>query len=229
VQFYLLMPVFAQVFRIGRSELRRWLLAGAMLAAALFSQFGGPMLHWPRLPWTIAGHFEFFFAGILLADLYRDPPKALRLAPRAADACAVLSLALLVYALHWRPTLAWTEAFGVAGLFWGVLRGGWIGRVFGQRWLTVPGTMCYTIYLYHWFVIEHSMPAVIRVLGPQHALWVDSVAAMAMLLPPVLLVSAVLYLLTERPFIVLSHTATRRWRAAKMDAAPLDTPASVGA
>jgi peptidoglycan/LPS O-acetylase OafA/YrhL len=111
------------------------------------------------------------------------------------------------------------EALGVAGLFWGVLRGGWVGRVFTRRWLTVPGMMCYTIYLYHWFVIEHSMPLALKLLGPQHALWLDSAAVTLMMLPPILLVSAVLYLLTERPFVVLSHTATRRWRSVKMDAA----------
>jgi peptidoglycan/LPS O-acetylase OafA/YrhL len=219
VQFYLLMPLFAQVFRIWRAGLRRWLLAVAVLAAALFSQFGVPALHNPLLQWTIVGHLEFFFAGILLADLYRDPPKGLRLTPRVADLCALLGVALVVYALHWSQAMAWTAAFGVAGLFWGVLRGGWIGRVFSQRWLTVPGMMCYTIYLYHWFVIEHSMPLALKLLGPQHALWLDAAAVTLMMLPPILLMSAVLYLVTERPFVLLSHTATRRWRSVKMDAA----------
>jgi peptidoglycan/LPS O-acetylase OafA/YrhL len=223
VQFYLLMPLFAQVFRIGRAGLRRWLLGGTVLAAALFSQFGVPALHSSLLQWTIVGHLEFFFAGILLADLYRDPPQGLRLGQSTADACALVSVALLVYVLHWRPALAWLEAFGVAGLFWGVLRGGWVGHVFSQRWLTVPGMMCYTIYLYHWFVIERSMPVALQLLGPQHALWLDAAGVTLMMLPPILLVSAVLYLLTERPFVVLSHTATRRWRAARMDAAPVPT------
>jgi peptidoglycan/LPS O-acetylase OafA/YrhL len=174
-----------------------------------------------RIDLSLAGHLEFFLAGVLLADLYLDPPRRLRLSAGATDVCAVAGGALTVYALHWRASLAWTEPFGVAAFFWGTFHGRWASRLFALRLLTVPGTMCYTIYLYHDFILEQCMPWTIRLLPPGHALWFDAGVQMLLMLPPVLLVSAILYLTTERPFIILSHWATRRWRATPVPAAAL--------
>jgi peptidoglycan/LPS O-acetylase OafA/YrhL len=212
VQFYLLMPLLGRLFGLRGNGLRRWVLVALTVAAALFAQLVLPRLHDPRLELSLAGHLEFFLAGVLLADLYLDPPRPLLLAAWAGDLCALASAALVVYAVHWRPALAWCEPFGVAAFFWGTFQGRWAARLFALRWLTVPGTMCYTIYLYHAFILERCMGWTVRLLPPGHALWFDAGVQMLLMLPPVLLVSAILYLTTERPFIVLSHWATRRWR-----------------
>jgi peptidoglycan/LPS O-acetylase OafA/YrhL len=79
--------------------------------------------------------------------------------------------------------------------------------------------MCYSAYLYHFFVINLLMPPMVRHIASTHPLWLDVALRTVLILPPILLVSAGMYLLTERPFIVLSHTLTRRWRTSAVAAA----------
>jgi peptidoglycan/LPS O-acetylase OafA/YrhL len=208
IQFYLLMPLIAQLFRIPKGTPRRTLLAILALVAALFAQYG---IQSPRLSLTLIHHLGFFLAGVLLADIYLNPPQSLRLGGRTGDLLALFSAALLVYVIHWNTHLAWFEAFLVAAFFFGTFHGRIAGRLFALRWLTIPGTMCYTAYLYHLFIISALMPWTVRLLPQAHALWLDSAIQMVIMLFPVFGVSAVLYLTIERPFIILSHTATRRW------------------
>jgi peptidoglycan/LPS O-acetylase OafA/YrhL len=132
--------------------------------------------------------------------------------PLKADLFALASGVLLIYVVHWRPSQAWAEPFLIAAFFFSTFHGHWMGRIFSFPALTLTGTICYSTYLYHFFVIELLMPVTVRHLSSSHALWFDTGLRMLLILPPVLVVSAVLYLFTERPFIVLSHTLTRRWR-----------------
>jgi peptidoglycan/LPS O-acetylase OafA/YrhL len=213
IQFYLLMPLLAQLFRVRSAGVRRGLWVGLTVLAALLSEYWPPLSHNLKLKNSLAGHMEFFLAGVLLADLYLNLPRGLRWSPRVGDVWALGSAAFLVYVLHWRASLAWLEALTVLVFFLACFRGRWAGWLFSRAWLTIPGTMCYTIYLYHFFVIQQVMPWAVRVFPPVHALWLDCTVQMVAMLPPVLLVSAVLYLAFERPFVVLSHVATRRWRA----------------
>jgi peptidoglycan/LPS O-acetylase OafA/YrhL len=215
IQFYLLMPVLAQLFRVRNATVRRgtWMLL--TIAAALFGQYVLPTLHQPRVNLSIAGHLEYFFAGILLADLSLKPPAMLKLGVRSADLLAVAGAVSLVYVLHWQSSVEWLEPFLVMAFYFGVLHEGLVGRLFRSPWLTIPGTMCYTIYLYHMFIIRQVMERIVRFFPPNHSLLFDSSVQLLLILPIILAISAVLYLAIERPFVVLSHTATRRWRPAK--------------
>jgi len=217
IQFYLLMPLLAFLLRIPPLHLRRAMLAGSIAATALLGQYVLPGLHNPRLQYSILGHSEFFLAGILLADLYVAPPAWLWLKPRKADVCAFISGALVIYILHWREPLAWIQPFLLIVLYFSIFRGKWAGWFFQLPWLTIPGTMCYTVYLYHPFVLERMLPVTTRVFAPKHSLAFDLCIQSLVLVPVILAVSAVLYLVTERPFVLLSHRATRRWNAARTE------------
>ena len=221
IQFYLLMPVLALLFKCRSAAIRRGTLGALTVAAGLFSQYIVPGLHSTRIEYSLAGHLEFFMAGILLADVYMDPPERLRLGPSLADGCAAIGAALLVYVLHWQPRFAWCEPLLVIVFYYGVFHDGLAGRLFKSPWLTVPGTMCYTIYLYHYFIAESWIHLTARLFPQTHSLLFDVCVQLLCMMPAVLLVSAVLYLLVERPFVVLSHTATRRWKPAAHPAAPV--------
>jgi peptidoglycan/LPS O-acetylase OafA/YrhL len=220
IQFYLLMPVIALLFKCHSAAIRRGTLFTLTVASALFSQYIVPGFHNGRIEWSLAGHLEFFLAGVLLADVYLNPPVWLRPGPLGADICAAFSAALVVYVLHWQPTMAWVEPLLIIAFYYGVFHEGWAGKLFRSPWLTIPGTMCYTIYLYHQFVAEQWIRVTAHLIPPTNSLLLDVSLQMLASLPVVLSVSAVLYLLIERPFVVLSHTATRRWRPARHPAAP---------
>lgn len=210
IQFYLLLPLLAELFRIRRSGLRRVILLAAVVLSALFAQLLLPHLHNARLELSFIGQMHFFLAGVLLADVYLDPPRMLQLGPRAGDALAFLSAALIVYVLHRRPVLTWTEPILVINMFFAVLHGRCMRRLFALRLLTVPGTMCYTVFLYHTFIARTLLPFTIRFFPPAHALWWDAGVQILLMLPPLFLISALLFLVTERPFMILSHRAARR-------------------
>jgi peptidoglycan/LPS O-acetylase OafA/YrhL len=209
IQFYLLMPLIAQLFRIHKAMIRRSILILLTLLSAWVAPWGA---HNPRLSLTIVCHIGFFLAGILLADIYLHPPRGFCMGPVKADLSALASVLLLIYVLHYRPSQAWAEPFLIAAFFFSTFHGRWMGRILSFPALTLTGTICYSTYLYHFFVIDLLMPITVRHLSSSHALWFDTGLRMLLIVPPVLLVSAVLYLFTERPFIVLSHTMTSRWR-----------------
>jgi peptidoglycan/LPS O-acetylase OafA/YrhL len=214
IQFYLLMPLIAQLFRIHHNALRRSLFAALAACASLFAQYGSQN---PRLSLTVLHYLGFFLTGVLLADIYLNPPANLRLGQRLGDLLAFASVILLIYVIHWNTNLVWLEPFLVAAGFLGVFHGQWTGRLFALKSLTIPGTMCYTAYLYHLFIITAFMPWTIRLFPQTHPLWLDITLQMMFMLPPVFLISAILYLATERPFIILSHAATRRWSSSSAE------------
>jgi peptidoglycan/LPS O-acetylase OafA/YrhL len=210
VQFYIVLPLLAAVFRIRDVRWRRCTLLTAMLGGALFAQLVVGVPQHDRLSLSLALQLDFFLAGLLLADLYLMPPRLLRLQPLAADALAIASAALLVVVEHGEPQLAWSEPFLIGGFYFGVFSGAWMSRVFQSPVLTICGGMGYSIYLYHVYLIERLLPITIRVFPPRHALWWDSAVQILAMLPIVLATCAGIFVFTERPFMRLSRQVTRR-------------------
>jgi peptidoglycan/LPS O-acetylase OafA/YrhL len=108
----------------------------------------------------------------------------------------------------------------VAAFYYGVLQKGRAGRLFRQPWLTMPGTMCYSIYLYHYVIAEQWMHFTTRMFGTEHVLLTDVTVQMVLALPVILLGASAMYLAVGRPFVVSSHIETRRWRPVAHPAAP---------
>jgi peptidoglycan/LPS O-acetylase OafA/YrhL len=212
VQFYLLLPLIAWIFKLSQRWLRRGILLSAVIASALVAQLVLPSLHNQRLNLSLLDLLHFFLAGMLLADFYLDPPR-FELGRHAADAMVAACAAMLVYVVHYNLALTWLEPLLIALGFFAIFRGAWASRIFRWSPLTAVGAMSYTVYLYHLYVVELLMPFSSRWLGMGHALWLDAAIEFCVLLAPVLLVSAGLYLVAERPFVELSHTVTRRLRA----------------
>jgi peptidoglycan/LPS O-acetylase OafA/YrhL len=214
VQFYLVLPFVAELFRVRNAVMRRAILFCLVLFAALVSQFIVLPTGNARLLLSLPVQLQFFIAGVLLADLHLNIPAVLNWGWRISDAAAMLSAAGLVYVLHWRPQFAAAEPFLLLLLFLSVMRGRWTARALGSPWLTIPGGMCYTIYLYHFLIVRQLLPFTVRLIPPVHRLSLDTAAQFVLLLLPIVAVCGVLYLFTERPFVVLSHNVARRFRKA---------------
>ena len=212
IQFYIVLPILVELFRIRRNLWRRVILIALVVASAVISQFFVQQSGNARLILSLANQLQFFLAGILLVDIYLEPAQILRVGPRIADGLAILNAALLVYVLHWASRLAWIEPFLVLGFYLGVLYGNWTSRLFRLPALTLPGGISYTTYLYHFFIITLLFPLTVRIFPPGHALWWDAGVQFALMLAPVFGVCAVLFLVTEKPFMILSREVARRFR-----------------
>ena len=66
VQFYLVLPFLAELFRVRNAALRRAILFCLVLSAALLSQFVVLPSGNPRLLLSLAVQLQFFIAGVLL-------------------------------------------------------------------------------------------------------------------------------------------------------------------
>jgi peptidoglycan/LPS O-acetylase OafA/YrhL len=141
---------------------------------------------------------------MILADVYVSSGGADdRRSWKADVVCVAASLAVVVcvtadilFLQRWRwmftPPLvlvAYAAAYRSVGV-----RG-----VLTNRWICVIGGMCYTTYLYHFHVMR-------ALDGPAHSLdghgpLVDFLLEAAVMIPAVLVVSAVLFVLFEKPFM----------------------------
>lgn len=212
IQFYVLLPLLALLFRIRNKPVRRAAWVGLTLLTGLLAQFVWPQLHSDRLGLSIIAYLQYFFAGMLLADFYADPPSNAHFGARTCDVCAVVAVAAVVYVRHWRPALMPLEPLLLGAFFLAAIHGRWTGRLLSSTALTAPGIMCYTLYLYHIYIIRQLLPFTIRLFPPRHALWLDCAVQFAMLLPCILAISVVPFLAIERPAVLLSHRWTRRLR-----------------
>jgi peptidoglycan/LPS O-acetylase OafA/YrhL len=202
VQFYILAPLLALVFLIQRKNARRALLLGMIVAltagksvAEAAGLVGGV---WRG---TIVWYLDCFLAGLLLADIFVAEWNR---APTRSGGCDLVGLAAWGLVLltqfddigrHWLTLpalLAYLAAF----------RGRLFNRVFSNVWLVTIGGMCYTIYLYHFFLIS-AVGHWTRPLTEGFRFPLAFVVQALLICPVVLIACAFLFVLFEKPFMRL--------------------------
>ena len=149
-------------------------------------------------------YLHFFFAGVVLSDLFQRFPAAERRAwPDAVFVVGFLgAIASESVMTDYRaPTLPLLELARVAcyaSMFFGAFYGRWSPKVLGWGWLPTIGGMCYTIYLVHLPIQQVVAPAAIRWLQPSTfaGAWLVGAAAS---MPTVVVVCIVFFLLVEKP------------------------------
>lgn len=223
VQFYILAPFLAAVFAVPGQRLRRGgLVGGILLLIGVKMVFPGHLQ--PYAGATVVACLDYFLAGFLLADLYLangggvdqgEPcPSRLRMSPRTLvwDVIGLVAWCAVV-AVHFHERTQPLLPLAILLAYLGVFRGTLLQRCFSCPWIATIGGMCYTIYLYHFFIISAVGRWTIGCsLGRQHG---SNLALQALLiLPCVLVVSAVLFLLFEKPFMVRDWPAS--WRSAAL-------------
>lgn len=200
IQFYLLAPFLAAFFfSVKKASWRRLLLVGAIFGFISLQHLFG----WLSLPYKISllGQLQHFLTGFLVADLYLTQWQA---APekryRWLDFAAVLAFFTLCFSWseEWGKNIVFTLALIL--LFWAGFRAKAFNVFLGNPWIAAIGGMCYTIYLIHLPLIE----GLIRF--SRHLKWTDwfgvnLLLQAAVVLPVVLALSAIFFLLLEKPFM----------------------------
>ena len=201
LQFYILAPIITSIFMIKSKNYRRIFLVSLI---ALFSSMSFLIKGSPRFDLSIFSYAHFFLTGFLLIDVYitewnQAPEKTLKW-----DILSVLSW-LAVVALFYQGEVG--KALFVVPLFiayCGAFRGVWSNRFFCQPLIYIIGGMCYTIYLYHFAVIQ-IMTIILNMFGINFEfffvspLWLVFITSSLILVPLILLISALLFILVEKP------------------------------
>ena len=204
IQFYLIVPFLMRGFNLRDSRFRRGSLLVAIIIFGLFSQ----MYIYPYAPaWTrtsVVNFMHYFLAGFLLADLYlssdgRQGGKhwwgdGLTLAAGAAIFWVLLAFGHLYFLL---PLV-------VAALYAGIYLGRVSNRLIRMRWVVIIGGMCYTIYLYHVMIISQAFVRTGFLSSTARAFELDFLYQCLIICPLILVISALLFVTTEKPFMKLS-------------------------
>ncbi|MGA2616463.1 MAG: acyltransferase [Thermoguttaceae bacterium] len=208
VQFYILAPFMAMVFAVrGTRPRRAVLLGGILLLIGLRTACPGFCKEYFRA--TILLYLDFFFAGFLLADFFvmtwnEKPSRSLGWDVIALAAwCGIVGVQFHETAKAFLPLV-------ILVAYMGVFRGTISQRCFSQPWIVTIGGICYTIYLYHFFIISAVGRCTVRLPAGSHYLG-NVLFQAALILPCVLIGSAILFLLFEKPFMAKDWPA--RWKS----------------
>jgi len=203
-QFYLLAPLLLLLIVRLPSGWRHVGLWGLILAGGFVFASGHALPN--ALALSVLCYFGYFVAGVWVATCDARWPRASGtwLHDVLGVAAAVLILWILLQARgqFLLPVL-------VALLLFAALRGPLLKAVLGWWPIHCIGAMCYSIYLYHFFVVSMVGKIIHRVAGwpvdPDHAMWLMAGVG----LPLVLAACVVPYLLIERPFMIWRPGRTR--------------------
>ncbi len=162
----------------------------------------------PRLKLSLLYHIDHFTAGILLADIFENIWKRAPKSNHTFDCLAVVSWAAVI-ACQWHPKTRHLLAPLILMTYYFTLQGKSL-RIF-LTWAPVPiiGGMCYTIYLYHFFVISFAgrflLPYVVQPSYP-----ISFFLLTVTCVPVVIVVSSLLFKLFEQPFMKWKPRLGRR-------------------
>ncbi|HMQ49681.1 MAG TPA: acyltransferase [Saprospiraceae bacterium] len=210
VQFYLLAPLLTAIFfRQKNKQKRRILLIGSIFLLLLLQN----LLAWHQIPYkfTLLWHLHHFLVGFLVADFYlTDWKNSEKKAWWLLDVVAVLAFFTLCF--------TWSDDFWKRLIFTGALlilfvagfRGKFFPLLLKNAWIAAIGGMCYTIYLIHLPLME----GLIQV--SHHLVWTNIfvcnlILQFIVVIPVVLSISAVGYLLFEKPF--MDKYWPEKWKA----------------
>ena len=192
IQFYILVPLLTLLYRIQGRGVRRTVLITSILTSSWCS------LHLLYFPIRIVYAAPFFLAGLLIADIHSEFGELWK----GANSYAWDGVALLGWPFVWIPAepaahLALPLLFIV--LVIAAFRGRLVSRLLSLPFVTSIGGMCYSIYLFHFYIIsacEHRTESL--TLGI-HSYILYFILQSAIVLPVVLVICGLFFVLIERP------------------------------
>jgi len=197
VQFYLLVPLLTLIFLVRNRWIRRGVLAAICIAipVALKLFVFGKISGDSHFSGTIGWLLQYFIAGMLLSDIYITEMPSWT-ASYAWDLISGAAWCILLLTAH--KQLYVVEPLLIALAFVGAFRGKLLHRVLTVEWLALTGGMCYSIYLWHFFIIALVFKAS-RHLVITHDLLANFLLQSALILPCILAFSVAYFIAIERP------------------------------
>jgi peptidoglycan/LPS O-acetylase OafA/YrhL len=193
VQFYVLAPLFFLIFLI-RSKIIRWLLSSVIIIV------GAIYWHGVENVVNVFRYIFLFFCGILLADMYCTNTAIFK-NQKLGFLAGILSLLgyFFVPSLHNMAGYL-IKIASIFVLVHTVLTNEYMKKIFSAKLIIVIGGMCYSIYLLHLAVISF-VGQVLMKSGVDVANRSFVLPFIFIFIASVLLVSAVYFILIEKPFM----------------------------
>lgn len=213
-QFYVLAPVLALVFRIRRTRLRRATIGAAAFLPVVIRSFL-PSNWDTRL--YLPGQFEWFASGFLLTEFYVSGYLSTdRRSPFWDVVAAIVGPLLFLSFLSTSPLVPLLRPVLVITLYVGGFLGPKIRRFITRRPVYLAGGMCYSTYLYHGIVLGRLNP-IVETLLARHAWGVVFAVGFPIVLVCIYIISAIMFLAFEKPFMTFKLGSRRGFRASAQD------------
>jgi peptidoglycan/LPS O-acetylase OafA/YrhL len=198
VQFYLLAPFLAFVFKIKKCSFRLLILIFLILLAACLQETNLFQNSF-ALSMSLLGWFQYFFVGFILADIYVSQKLKIKTSKLVEIFFGILLLFGLSF-LSYKGSIISRIAYPVFcfAFFTMVLQFPFWKKVFSTKFISVVGGMCYSIYLLHFAIISlignYSLKFKIS-----NSFFMNYVVHVVIFLMAVLISSGIFFLLVEKP------------------------------
>lgn len=201
IQFYILLPIIIQLFRIKQSIIRRLVIICLVIASGIIYASNDTFFINAHLQYSIIPYLSIFLLGILMADVYLSNQQILSTKNFLFDIGGILAFLLITYnAGAIELPIQLLEYTGYILLFIGVFKGKILNQLFTQKWVMAIGCMCYSIYLLHYallYFITEKMTLHFLANSYYKNLLIQGV----IVLPIVLIGCSFFYLVVEKPLM----------------------------
>lgn len=200
-QFYLILPLLVLlIFRL-KSQIGRVLLFMVLMGISIFFRGYTLSAGLSHIGSSILVYFVNFGTGIIFAMIYMHYKNFFE-QHRHLLYDFLTVLAILGIFWFYKPQAYWLNNLvfnlSVLALFVGVFKGTVSNWLFTRPIIYLIGGMCYTIYLLH-YALFHVLVKFSVGISTGMGYWADFGLQFLFLFPVMLLVSAVFYLLIEKP------------------------------
>ena len=220
IQFYILVPLLAQLFAIRSTVLRRAVIVGLIATAQVCQAFLIPEAS--RVSLSVLNFMHFFLFGFLLADVYLVDWRSAPAPSHRWDAVSLAGWPLLPLLWTSESISRWVFPPITFILYCAAFRGAWSRKVFSMPLITTIGGMCYTIYLLHYqiisFIGRYTVSRPVSTSFGVELLW-----QLAILGPVILLVCAIYFVMIEKPCMRPDWPGRlAKWLQARRSGTPAD-------
>lgn len=200
VQFYMAAPFLACLFfsvndKIKRRTLNVLCIILLMILQQYFKFYTNPY------NLTILGHLHYFLIGFMLADIYLCDWQEIK-ENTFFDLIAVLAFITMIFTWSWNFEFIRRIFFALSLFifFFAVFKSHHVKRFVCNPWITAIGGMCYTIYLIHLPFAEFLITFTKNIHVTDY-FGVNLLIQQILFLPVILALSAIFFLLFEKPFM----------------------------
>jgi len=205
-QFYIVAPLILMllflVLKIIKSKkmFSPFLLVLLLALKILFYSFVPP----PFQKFLVIEYIEFFFLGFFLCYLFLNNYFEKNRSNLQTNFVFILGILILLITDYFLKTeriliLEISKFFGLFLFFFAVFSGG-IGRILARSvWVSAIGGMCYSIYLLHLMILQVGVSFLFSEGYFGGSFLGNLLIYSLMFLPVILIVSAIFYLLLEKP------------------------------
>jgi peptidoglycan/LPS O-acetylase OafA/YrhL len=200
LQFYVLAPLIASVFKIRSKAYRRGLIA----VFIVFFSFMSVLIFNKSavLSLTMLNFAHFFLAGFLLVDIYLTDWNEAPLKSLNWDVVSILSWFTIVVLLFQGEVGRVIIVVPMLVAYCAAFQGIWSNRFFCKPIIYIIGGMCYTIYLYHYMVISSIGRLLLKFdIFSVVPLWIGSILLSILFIPLIMVCCTLLFILIEKPFM----------------------------